>query len=87
MVQVSAMKTQTFFFTKFLVGGGDLLSGTIFGPHRGWSQMGGLASGTEADEGDLKILSAEAKNAPLQQNYSKFWCFKHKIALSGAVLS
>ena len=45
--------------------------------------MGGLASGTESDEGDLKKLSAEAKNAP----FSKFWCFKHKIQLSDIVLS
>ena len=32
---------------------GGLLSGTIFGPRRGWSQMGGLASETESDDGVL----------------------------------
>ena len=51
------------------------------------SNGGELMLGTESDKGDLEKLSAEAKNAPLQQNYSKFWCFKHKIDLSGAVLS
>ena len=36
-----------------IFGGGDLLSGRIFGPHGGWSQMEGLASGMELDEGGL----------------------------------
>ena len=36
---------------------------------------------------DLEKLSAEAKNAPRQQNSSKFWSFKHTIELSDAVLS
>ena len=48
------------FFHKIFGDGGDLLSGMIFAPHRGWSQM----------RGDLEKLSAEAKYAPLvlQQN-------------------
>ena len=56
------MHLQGFFWgvTIFLVGGtcygGDLLSGDDF------------RSPSESDEGDLEKLSAEAKNAPLQQN-------------------
>ena len=51
-----------FFFTKFLVGGGDLISRTIFSPRWGWNQMGGeLVSGMESDEGG-------GQKCPLQQN-------------------
>ena len=43
------------FFIKFLVG--DLLSGTIFSPHRGQSRAGeGLVLGTESDEGGLEKI-------------------------------
>ena len=57
------------FFHKTSGGGGDLLSGTIFG----------FLLGTASDgEGEQKLekLFTEAKNAPQQQNYSKFCCFK-----------
>ena len=48
----------------FWWGGGDLLSGKIFGLCQGQSHMGGLASGTESDEGDLEKIVRCAKNAP-----------------------
>ena len=59
------MKIKHQVFTKFLVGGGTCFRGQFFSPPQGQSQMGGggLASGTESDEGYLEKLSAEAKNA------------------------
>ena len=48
--------TQACFFSQnfWWGGGGNLLSGTIFGTHRGRSQMvGGLAPETKSDEGGL----------------------------------
>ena len=50
-------------FTQIFGGGGDLLSGTICGPHWRQSQMGRTQVGDKLDEGIRKI----AKNAP----YSK----------------
>ena len=57
------------FFHKIF--GGGLAFGDDFWSPSGTerqSQMGELTSGMESDEGDMEKLSAEAKNAPQQQN-------------------
>ena len=75
-----------FFSQNFFVGV-DLLSGTIFSPRRGRSQMGGLTPGPSQIRGIWKKLSAEAKNAPPHSKIRENWHFKHRIELSNAVLN
>ena len=70
-----------------IFGGGTCFRGTIFGPRQGRVKWIDSCRGQGQMRGDLEKLSVEAKNALLQQNESKFWCFKHKIELSDAVLS
>ena len=67
--KLNTFSTPPGFFHK-IFGGGDLLSRTIFWSPLGTASDGGLTSGLESDHmrGDLEKLSAEAKNAPLQQN-------------------
>ena len=71
------------FFHKIVGGGVDLLSGMIFDPRPGRSQMwGDSCRGWSQMRGDLEKLSTEAKNAP----YSKIRA-NCKVELSNAVLS
>ena len=63
---VKGLQLKVFFHKIF--GEGDSLSGMIFGPRRGRSQMGGTSHrGQGQMREDLEKLSAETKNAP----YSK----------------
>ena len=68
------------FSQNFWWGGGDLLSGTIFGPHWDRVRWGRLASGTESDEGGLEKISAEAKNTPLSKIRANFGVLKSVAA-------
>ena len=78
----------TGYFTKFLVGWGTCFRERFSVPVRdGVRWGGGLALGMESNEGGLRKIVRWGQKCPLQQNYSKFWCFKQKIELSDAALS
>ena len=63
------MQSQAFFHKTFGGGGGTCFWGQYLVPIGDRDRWGeGLALGMESDEGDLEKLSAEAKNASLQQN-------------------
>ena len=59
---ILAQITMVFYSQNF--GRGSLLSGTIFSPHLGQSQMGWDLRRRQSDEWDLEKFSAEAKNTP-----------------------